>query len=308
MARSLEEGEVEQELEMKEREKRRKSWKKIEDQCHEVKRENGSVRIFLDGTSKPLLVSDSPGPLTCFVLRKLCIMQDCARGVIRERKTRSLAFQPSLRIGEYDFIPFQPNSFLCCDAFIYNDVPPVFNYSRPPALSHLFPPIVKRFKAELAIDMGWHTDLVVSQRTARQLGFIKYGEHVIQGFGGALIAMQMYMPVLVCLLKEGRTFKRTILQPSARLKEEEDHFFVGFQDVHNVMDVERAEVKIQSTEDLPTKALLVPLKVKQFSPYKDKAAKVPDAILGSIGLWKLQLTMGFEKWTASCAHCWIGFD
>ena len=105
-------------------------------------------------------------------------------------------------------------------------------------------------------------ELVIPQRKARLLGLVKYGERVAQGFGGAQTVMQIYKPVFVCLLKEGRMFKRAVLEPNARLKEEEDHFLIRFQDVHNIVDVEKCEVEIQSTEDQPTEALPVPLKVK----------------------------------------------
>ena len=126
---------------MKEREE------KMEDQRNEVKTENESVRIFLEGTSKPLfLVYESPPESPTDLVRgELYILQDCPRGVIRERETHpSLALQPSLQIGEYDFIPsrkfgyvdsdrllhrmspiLQPNNFLSCDAFIYNEIPPI---------------------------------------------------------------------------------------------------------------------------------------------------------------------------------------
>ena len=31
-------------------------------------------------------------------------------------------------------------------------------------------------------------------------------------------------------------FKQAVLEPSARLKEEEDHLFAGFRDIHNVVE------------------------------------------------------------------------
>jgi hypothetical protein len=309
MKKTAEEGEVVEELEIETRAKRRKTWQEVVE-CHEVgvKRHKvgvklgGTVRIFLHGTSEDLLVyPGSPEPLLCHVLDELSILQRCQGGVIFQRGTKmSLRFERVLPIGEYDFVPasssgytdgnrllhreapnVSPNTFVAGNAFIYNDHLPIREEGQSVC--------VKRFHAELAVDSGCHMELVIPKRKARQLGLRECGQHIIQGYGGANTIMQIYRSVLVCLVKDGKTFKRADLIPASRL-DEEDGLFAGLRDVKSIEDVEMLEFGEQPSEDLS-----LPLKVTQYSPVKNKARQMPDAILGLRGLEKMRFTIDFEK-------------
>ena len=98
----------------------------------------------------------------------------------------SLRFERVLPIGEYDFVPasssryidgnrlfhreapnVSPNTFLACNAFIYNDRLPIREEGQSMC--------VKRFHAELAVDSGCHMELVIPKRKARQLGLQECG-------------------------------------------------------------------------------------------------------------------------------------
>ena len=72
------------------------------------------------------------------------------------------------------------------------------------------------------------------------------------------------------------------------------------------MDVEKFKGEIQSMDDQSTEALPMPLKVKQFSLYKNKVPEVPDAILGLKGLENLQLTIDLKK-AILLPACTVGY-
>ena len=95
--------------------------------------------------------------------------------------------------------------------------------------------------------------------------------------------------MLVCLVKDGKTFKRVDLIPTSRL-DEEDGLFVDLRDVKSIEYVEMLEFGEQPSENL-----FLPLKVTQYSLVKNKARQRPDAILGLRGLEKMQITIDFEK-------------
>jgi hypothetical protein len=185
-----------------------------------------------------------------------------------------------------------PNTFLACNAFIYNDLFPIHEEGQSVCM--------KRFHVELAVDSGCHMELVIPKCKARQLGLQECGQHIIQGYGGANTIMQIYRSVLVCLVKDGKTFKRADLIPASRL-DEEDGLFAGLRDVKSIEDVEMLEFGEQPSEDLS-----LPLKVTQYSPVKNKARQMPDAILGLRGLKKMRFTIDFEK-SLLIPMCTTGF-
>lgn len=108
------------------------------------------------------------------------------------------------------------------------------------------------------------------------------------------------MSVLVCLVKDGKTFKRADLIAISRL-DEEDELFEGLRDIKSIEDVEMLEFGEQPSEDLS-----LPLKVTQYSPVKNKARQSPNAMLGLRSLEKMRITIDFEK-SLLIPMCTTGF-
>ena len=213
------------------------------------------MKIFLWGTLQQLVIYNNHlEPLLHHVLEELSILQGCPGDVILGRGTQKLFhFHTVLPIGELAFIPalsfgyidsnfllycdaprLSPNTFLACNAFIYNDHMPIWH-----AILEEVSMSVKRFYVELAMDSGCHIELVIPKKKARQLGLEECRKRIIQGYGAANTMMQIYRDVLVCLVKDGKTFKR-VLEPILRF-DGEDEMFAKLKDVKNIKNVGMCE-------------------------------------------------------------------